>query len=419
MDGFWVRCIVCVSVILSGAVCDADDLGPPLRSQNAPSARPSLTVGDNAPEITLEHVMQGPSEKKATLSALRGKVVVLEFWATWCAPCVAAIPHLNELADGFDTSKVHFISITDESGQAVIDKFLTKRPISGWVALDTDRSVFSDYHVTAIPVTVIIDAKGRIAAVTQAAKLSRTMLEDAIAGRPVKAPPVKSKVPIRPGVDPLVGGSPPLFHFLLRPSAGDLVRSAMSRDAMTWMGKSPSELVRQAYGVPVALSQIDAQLPTDRYDVIASFPPNCQEQRQVVLRAAVETVFGIEARKEMQQLQVLTLSGDDTLLKQHASVSTGGSITRAANGDLVMVNGSIDDLAQSLQAAVRMPVFNEIGADGKFDIRLKWKTGDLKSLQAKLQSELGIQSAESIRPVEILVIENGSTAGSNKEGSKQ
>src|SRR5262249_33930918 len=58
-------------------------------------------IGDNPPQLGLETILQAPAGTEATWASLKGKVVVLEFWATWCGPCIAAIPHLNEMADQF------------------------------------------------------------------------------------------------------------------------------------------------------------------------------------------------------------------------------------------------------------------------------------------------------------------------------
>src|SRR5262245_37427861 len=91
-----------------------------------PAAEP--TVGAEPPPLQLEKVLQAPAGARASWDALQGKVVVLEFWATWCGPCITAIPHLNELADAFKDKPVQFIAITDED-EKVVAPFLKRKPI--------------------------------------------------------------------------------------------------------------------------------------------------------------------------------------------------------------------------------------------------------------------------------------------------
>src|SRR5262245_46570784 len=69
----------------------------------------AAVVGEPAPPLTLERLLQAPAGAKADWSALRGHVVVLEFWATWCVPCVRAVPHLNDLAEQFKDQPVQFL----------------------------------------------------------------------------------------------------------------------------------------------------------------------------------------------------------------------------------------------------------------------------------------------------------------------
>jgi len=61
--------------------------------------------GTPAPALTNVHLLQAPKGSQAAWDRLRGKVVVLEFWATWCAPCIASLPHFNQLAKGLDPAR--------------------------------------------------------------------------------------------------------------------------------------------------------------------------------------------------------------------------------------------------------------------------------------------------------------------------
>ena len=71
-------------------------------------------IGDRAPELAIETLLKGPTDNDLSWEALKGQATVLEFWATWCGPCVAAIPHFNELAEEFSDQPIRFLSITDE-----------------------------------------------------------------------------------------------------------------------------------------------------------------------------------------------------------------------------------------------------------------------------------------------------------------
>jgi len=67
-----------------------------------------------APPLNIKHWIQPREQPPSGWQDLTGKVVVIEFWATWCGPCVAAIPHLNELSRKFQNRGVQIISVSDE-----------------------------------------------------------------------------------------------------------------------------------------------------------------------------------------------------------------------------------------------------------------------------------------------------------------
>jgi thiol-disulfide isomerase/thioredoxin len=92
----------------------------------------SLTIGSKAPAIDVEHwVSNGHGKFKPVTKFEPGKVYVVEFWATWCGPCVASMPHLAELQTKWASKGVQIISISDEDLETV-DGFL-KRPFRGAV----------------------------------------------------------------------------------------------------------------------------------------------------------------------------------------------------------------------------------------------------------------------------------------------
>jgi thiol-disulfide isomerase/thioredoxin len=165
---------ISAALLAAGAGCQTT---MPRRSNYSvlPPPPPEPKIGDLAPPIFFEDALQVTSSSDLAWSSLRGNVVVLEFWATWCGPCLAATPHLNELADRFRGRPVVFISVTDEPREKV-EPFLQGWTFKSRIGLDTDRSSFLDYRVGGIPRTVLIDRSGVIRDVT----LPKMLRADAI-----------------------------------------------------------------------------------------------------------------------------------------------------------------------------------------------------------------------------------------------
>ena len=87
----------------------------------AAGAEPPLTLslGDKQPKLDFQLLGETAGSAITDWEQLSGQVVVLDFWATWCAPCVAAFPHLNSLAEQFEDRPVRFFSVTYESAQQI------------------------------------------------------------------------------------------------------------------------------------------------------------------------------------------------------------------------------------------------------------------------------------------------------------
>jgi len=147
------------TLVTSGNEIDATKV-PEGRSDISLSRKtqPKPKINEKAPEISAGKWIN--LEKPVTLEDLRGKVVLVEFWATWCGPCIDAIPHLNELSEKYGGTDFQVLSFVEE-GHVTMDRLLRRKSVKYPIGLESNA--LEAYGITGIPRAFVIDRQGRIA----------------------------------------------------------------------------------------------------------------------------------------------------------------------------------------------------------------------------------------------------------------
>jgi peroxiredoxin len=112
----------------------------------------------NAPDFTL----RTPDGRNLRLQELRGQVVMVNFWASWCAPCRVEMPHLNKLSDKYRSSGFTLLGVNVDDDPKNATSAAAKFGIRFPVLLDLEKQVVKLYAVASMPTTVLIDRDGRV-----------------------------------------------------------------------------------------------------------------------------------------------------------------------------------------------------------------------------------------------------------------
>lgn len=402
----------------------------------------SVRVGDEAPEITIDDVIQGPAIEQLTWSTLRGRVVILDFWATWCGPCVASIPHLNILSRSYPSDRVVFLSVSDEE-RGHVTRFLSRKPINSWVALDADQTMFIEYGATQLPLTVIVDPSGHIARLTRPDELRPWMIDEVLrrsandptpplpiatprpeplptpeaaprpatqepesplpppapAPAPTPNPPPLQSVPAQePWTGPRTlrvelsksGVSAPGFFSLSASSGGE---SAMEYSGDLFVARNASlvSVLSVLHGVEYGKIEGAQFLPAGLHTLRISAPQG--QANLELLGESLRSRFGVLLHVEERETSVLELRrirpwmlGPSRAIESRLSQGPGRITAKLA--DLKLLSVAIGE-------AIGQQVVDKTDVNGRFDLEFNWNQDDPDSILASLaQVGLGLFSGQ-------------------------
>jgi len=136
--------ILALVLLLTGCPADSESSG--------------ARVGEPAPDFQFQNL----DGQNISLSDLRGEPVLINFWATWCRPCVLEMPYLQEIYEEWSDAGLILLAINMGESPAQVEDFMRNYNLSLPVMLDTKRFVAQMYNITGIPTTFFIDKDGII-----------------------------------------------------------------------------------------------------------------------------------------------------------------------------------------------------------------------------------------------------------------
>ena len=144
-------------------------------SQATQGGQQEAAVGINVDEIAPDFTLLDLDSNEVRLSEFRGKVVLINFWATWCPPCRAEMPDIESLYQEYKDKGLVIIGIDIGEPEATVRQFVQRGGYSWTFVLDSTGTVAANYNIRAIPTSFFIDREGVIQTVNIGAMTKQGM----------------------------------------------------------------------------------------------------------------------------------------------------------------------------------------------------------------------------------------------------
>ncbi|MBX0333517.1 TlpA family protein disulfide reductase [Pontibacter sp. HSC-14F20] len=382
-------------------------------------AQVSVQVGEKAPEIQITNwIKNAPADKDLT-----GKNIVLEFWATWCGPCIAAVPHMNELQKEFNAADLYYISISDEPVEK-IKRTLNRVDFHSIVVTDENGQTHKNFGdaqkgLQAIPLTILIDKQGIVKWIGLPNQLTKEVMTAFLNGQLVAEAPTATNihaiVPIEAKSDDtvkkrfaslmsLMKDKETTFYFTMQENQGaPKSKMAIGTQIMEMKAHTLEEIYAQVLGINSSNMEIPALFKEKKFDVLYK---NNKGDAQNLLDLEQEMLKEINLVKKVQPVKVkgYQVSVKNKSLLEKTMGEEGFAAKSDADDKTLFTAYTIQSTLKELSKVLSVP-FQYTGDDeAKYDFIIK--TNSAKEVVNSLKS-YGLNVSAKTMKAEQIILESG------------
>lgn len=384
---------------------------------------PLLKVGSRFPEISITHISNAPVKEFYLNKAKGGKYYILNFWGTWCSPCIPEMDILAKLQKQ-NAGKIQVIAISDDNEERKT-KYLKNKPSDIWLATDTNYILYNMLNLAFVGQSAIVNPDKMIVALVRTDSINQQMIDKLLRGDSVSMSAGIKEAMIPADHDPFGVDSLTAHSFSIRgykkgqPSMGRTYTDHETYNGrrLTWYNVSIGLLYRSAYDIQSYEQQEEYDSSVSReevnnyntknkgasYCVDVLVKPEQTDSLYKILQQKLNQHLPVQARLEKRFMEVYILKqkpGMDITFKPSVTEkSSFGFSGRGYDGK----NVSLADFAKKyLTNELESPVVDETGLTGYYDIKTNVEQRDMAGILKSIE-ELGLTVEKANREMPVIV----------------
>lgn len=370
-----------------------------------------LNIGDKVPNASIDLI--SPINEMTSLNDMKGKVVILDFWATWCGPCISNMAHLDSLHKKF-AGALEIIAVSHEE-RGRLERFAKKRPVSFEYALSSDGILQDLFPHRVIPHSVIIDKSGVVRAITNPQNIDATVIQAVLNQETIDLPVKSDNIEFDYAMDYFNRDSSTIEAFEIQPYNPDIPsftkyqqggnRITMHNTTITGMYREAFEMSSYRLVFDIDGARVDWENTANRFNLDILVAPADSNKVKDVLKEKLLSTLEIKARVEKRTMEVIVMTLNDSI-PFGLGLSNTEQTELTSRGDQYISNSaSLNEFAQYLEnyGIVGMPVKDETGLAEKYKFNFAFDPENSQSFFDEMD-RMGLKLKRKEREIEVLVI---------------